>query len=86
MSLCALIYSKRRKITSVDDMIQIMIVGNQLSSSLSPLKLMLTEFPGVVTAFERFFSLKTVKVILVTCMVMPELRGITTIYATGNSV
>ena len=89
MSLCALIYSKIRRITSVD-MIQIMIMGNQLSSSLSPLKrqsmLMLTAFPGVVTAFERFFSLKTVKVILATCMVMPELRGITTIYATGNSV
>ena len=79
MSLCASIYSKIRRITSVDDMIQIMIVGNQLSSSLSPLKLMLTEFPGVVIAFERFFSLKTVKVILVTCMVMPELRGITTV-------
>ena len=29
MSLCALIYSKIRRITSVDDMIQIMIVGNQ---------------------------------------------------------
>ena len=35
MSLCALIYSKIRRITSVDDMIQIMIVGNQLYSSLS---------------------------------------------------
>ena len=35
MSLCALIYSKIRRITSVDDMIQIMTVGNQLYSSLS---------------------------------------------------
>ena len=34
-SLCALIYSKIRRITSVDDMIQIMTVGNQLYSSLS---------------------------------------------------
>ena len=33
MSLCALIYSKIRKITSVDDMIQILTVGNQLYSS-----------------------------------------------------
>ena len=47
MSSCALIYSKIRRITSVDDMIQIMTVGNQLYSSLSLLArqsmLMLTE-------------------------------------------
>ena len=46
MSLRALIYSKIRRITSVD-MIQIVIVGNQLHSSLSLLArqsmLMLTE-------------------------------------------
>ena len=35
LSLCALIYSKITKITSVDDMTQIMIVGIQLYSSLS---------------------------------------------------
>ena len=35
MSLCALIYSKIRRITSVNDMIQIMTVGSQLYSSLS---------------------------------------------------
>ena len=35
MSLCALIYSKIRGITSDDDMIQIMTVGCQLYSSLS---------------------------------------------------
>ena len=34
MSLCALIHSKIRRITSVNDMIQIMTVGNQLYSSL----------------------------------------------------
>ena len=34
MSLCALIYSKIRRITSVNDMIQIMTVSNQLYSSL----------------------------------------------------
>ena len=35
MSLCALIYSKIRRITSVDDVIQIMTIGYQLYSSLS---------------------------------------------------
>ena len=35
MSLCALIFSKIRRITSVDDMNQIMTVGYQLYSSLS---------------------------------------------------
>ena len=58
MILCALVYSKVRRITSVDDMIQITIVGNQLYFSLSLLKrqslLMLTELPGMVTVFERF--------------------------------
>ena len=34
MSLCALIYSKIRRITSVNDMIPIMTVGSQLYSSL----------------------------------------------------
>ena len=53
MSLCALIYRKIRRITSVDDMIQIMTVRNQLYSSLSLLArqsmLMLTELPEMVT-------------------------------------
>ena len=35
LSLCALIYSKITKITSGNDMAQIMIVGIQLYSSLS---------------------------------------------------
>ena len=90
MSLCALIYGKIRWITSVDGMIQIMIVGNQLYSSLSLLArqsmLMLTELPGMVTVFERSSSLNTMKVTLVTYMVMPESRGITTVYATGYSI
>ena len=47
MSSCALIYSKIRRITSVDDMIQILTVGNQLYSRLSLLArqsmLMLTD-------------------------------------------
>ena len=62
MSLCALIYSKITKITSVDDMTQIMIVGIQLYSSVSLLArqsmLMLTELPGMVTVFEQFFHLE----------------------------
>ena len=62
MSLCALIYSKITKITSVDEMTQIMIVGIQLWSSLSLLArqsmLMLTELPGMVTVFEQFFHLE----------------------------
>ena len=62
MSLCALIYSKITKITSVDDMTQIMIVGIQLYSCLSLLARqsmsMLTELPGMVTVFEQFFHLE----------------------------
>ena len=62
MSLCALIYSKIRRITSVGDMIQIMTIGNELYSSLSLLArqsmLMFTELPGIVTVFERFFQLQ----------------------------
>ena len=61
MSLCTLIYSKIKRITSVD-MIQIVIVGYQIYSSLSLLPrqsmLMLTEFPGMVTVFGRFFQLE----------------------------
>ena len=48
MSLCALIYSKIIKITSVDDMTQIMILGIQLYSSLT----------GMVTVFEQFSHLE----------------------------
>ena len=56
-----LIYSKIRRITSVD-MIQIMTVGNELYSSLSLLArqsmLMFTELAGMVTVFERLFELQ----------------------------
>ena len=63
MSLCALIiYSQIRRITSVDDMIQIMTIGSQLYFSLSLLArqsmLMLTELPEMVTVFERYFQLE----------------------------
>ena len=62
MSLCALTYSKVTKITSVDDVTQIMIVGILLYSILSLLArqsmLMLTELSGMVTVFEHFFHLE----------------------------
>ena len=84
MSFCALIYSKIRRITLVDDMIQIITVSNQSYSSLSLLArqsmLMLTELLEMVTVcLSNLSSLNTVKVILVTCMLMPELRGITAV-------
>ena len=62
MSLCTLIYGKITKITSVDDMTQIMIFGIQLHSCLSLLAWqsmsMLTELPGMVIVFEQFFYLE----------------------------
>ena len=79
-SLCALIYRKIRRITSVDDMTQIVTVGSQIYSTLSLLArqsmLMLRdqELPERVSVFELIFQLECRKVILVTCMVMPELR------------
>ena len=63
MRLCALIYGKIiTKITSVDDMTPVMIVGIQLYSSLSLLArqsmFMLTELLGIVTMFEQLFHLE----------------------------
>ena len=62
MRLCALIYSKITKITSVDDMTQIVMVGTQLYSSLSLFArqsmLILTELPGMFAVFEQFFQLE----------------------------
>ena len=62
MSPCGLIYSKITKMTSVDDMTEIMIVGIQLSSCLSLLARQsmsrLTELPGMVSVFEQFFHLE----------------------------
>ena len=46
--------------------------------------LMLTELLEMVTVFERFFQLEYSE--SCTCMVMPELRGITTLYATWNTL
>ena len=54
--------SRGGKFESVDDMTQIMIVGIQLYSCLSLLARqslsMLTELPGMVTVFEKFFHLE----------------------------
>ena len=68
-------------------MTQIMIVGIQLYSSLLLLarqpRLMLTELPGMVIVFEQFFHVEYSD--SCTCnksMVIPELRGITTVYTT----
>ena len=61
MSLCALIYSKIRRITSVDDMIQIVTVGSQIYSSLSLLarqSMLLTELPELVSVCELIFQLE----------------------------
>ena len=88
MSLWALIYNKTTKIPSLDDMTtQIMIVDIQLYSSLSLLArqsmLMLRSLPGMVTVFEQFFHLEYSD--SYTCNIhgdLPELRVITTVYAT----
>ena len=66
-----------------------MIVGNQIYSSLSLLArqsmLCSQNCQEWLQCLSYFSSLNTVKVILVTCMMMPELRGITTVYATGSA-
>ena len=72
MSLCALIYSKITKMTSVDDMTQIMIVGIQLYSCLSLLARQNCQ--EWLQCLSNFSTLNTVTVILVT--------SITTVYAT----
>ena len=66
-----------------------MIVGNQIYSSLSLLArqsmLCSQNCQEWLQCLSYFSSLNTVKVILITCMMMPELRGITTVYATGSA-
>ena len=62
MRSCDLIYNKIRGITSVDDMIQLMTVGNLLYTSLLLLArqsmFMLTELQEMGTVFEQFFQLE----------------------------
>ena len=79
MSLCALIYSKITKMTSVDDMTQIMIVCIQLYSCLSTAcKTIYVNVNRIVrngySVSAIFSTLNTVTVILVT--------SITTVYDT----
>ena len=94
MSLCALIYNKITKITSVDDVTQIMTVGIQLYSSLSLLArqsmLMLTELPRMVTVFEQFFHLEYEYSNSYSCNIHgdPRIEGVTLLYMplTGYSI
>ena len=67
MSLCTLIHSKITKVTSVDDMAQIMIFCLSLLARQS--MLVLTGLPGMVTVFHQFFHRELV-------------TSITTVYAT----
>ena len=59
---CAALFCCRLAIRASSSSLAIMIVGNQLYSSLSLLKrqslLMLTELPGMLILFERFFQLE----------------------------
>jgi hypothetical protein len=61
MCLCALIYNKRQGISSSQDLIQIMNIGNELYSNLSHLArqsfLMFTELPSYLTVFETDYLL-----------------------------
>ena len=60
MCLCALIYNKRQKICTPQDLVHIMNVGNELYSNLSRLArqsfLLLTELPSQLTVFETNFA------------------------------
>ena len=55
MCLCALIYNKRQEISSPQDLIQVMNIGNELYSKLSHLArqsfLMFSELPSYLTVF-----------------------------------
>ena len=60
MCLCALIYNKRQKICTPQDLVHIMNVGDELYSNLSRLArqsfLLLTELPSQLTVFETNFA------------------------------
>ena len=62
MSLCSLIYNKKQGISSANDLIQIMNIGNQLYSSLSQLArqsyLMQTELPAMLNVFDADYQLE----------------------------
>jgi hypothetical protein len=61
MCLCALIYNKRQEISSPQDLIQVMNIGNELYSKLSLLArqsfLMFSELPSYLTVFDTDYLL-----------------------------
>ena len=62
MSLCSLIYNDAQGISSANDLIQIMNIGNQLYSSLSRLArqayLMQSELPTALNVFDTDYQLE----------------------------
>ena len=62
MSLCSLIYNNTQGISSANDLIQIMNIGNQLYSSLSQLArrahLMQSELPTALNVFDTDYQLE----------------------------
>ena len=62
MSLCSLIYNDKNSITSAEDLVEIMNIGNELYSSLSRISrntfLMLTELPTMITVFDTNYHLQ----------------------------
>ena len=62
MSLCSLIYNNKQGISSANDLIQIMNIGNQLYSSLSQLARhsysMQTELPTMLNVLDTDFQLR----------------------------
>ena len=62
MSLCSLIYNDAQGISSANDLIQIMNIGNQLYSSLSRLArqayLMQSELPTALNVFDTDYQME----------------------------
>ena len=62
MSLCSLIYNNKQEINSVNDLVSIMNIGNQMYSSLSQLTrqsfLMQTELPTLLNVLETDYELQ----------------------------
>ena len=62
MSLCSLTYNNKQEINSVNDLVSIMNIGNQMHSSLSQLTrqsfLMQTELPTLLNVFETDYELQ----------------------------
>ena len=62
MSLCVLISQNMKGISNPNDLKQIMLIGNQLYSSLSQLSrqsfLLLTDLPSMLTVLEEDYKLE----------------------------